>query len=603
MALQSKTDIFIGGREITAFKNILLHQKIGEHHTMELVCRMDVLEDLSQALGESSKNFLGETITMQTASIDKYSGYQALEFKGVVTEVKTIKGHEASSGDGVVIKAQSPTFITEDGPHYASYNAVTLSDIVTQTFKDYDKSKLEVLIQPNNSSTLHYSVQHNESAYVYVSRLAAQYDEWLYYNGAKLIFGKPETTELSLTYGFDLKEYHLNLIPKSHNYKYYATDYLLNETHEKDTKEINATANGYSGFVSSKANTIYNKQTKVWHNLYNDPKSKQRLDNNVELQKKATQIQQVIFSGVSDNPGVKLGNIVKVEGSTYRVISLTHTNTENGDYQNNFEAVTAEFDIYPNTNINAFPKSESQTAIVMENADPEGLGRIRVQFPWQKTMGEMTPWIRIVTPHAGGDKGFHFIPEINEEVLIGFEGGNAEHPYMMGSLYNGGGKAGAFKSETNDIKAIKARSGHTLKFTEDESIILADKSGNEIHFDTTGSCINITAPETMTFNCKNMVINVEENLTTTVGMNKMESVGMNSNESTGMMKSTTVGMNANMMVMGNLMEFIQGDLTSEVVKGREESAAEIKITSNQGNITKNAKGQIQNNSGEKGNNF
>ncbi|MDX1272592.1 phage baseplate assembly protein V, partial [Bizionia paragorgiae] len=286
-----------------------------------------------------------------------------------------------------------------------------------------------------------------------------------------------------------------------------------------------------------------------------------------------------------------------------RITSITHTNTENGDYENQFQGVTAELDAYPNTNINAFPKSESQTARVMENADPDGIGRIRVQFPWQRITGEMTPWIRIVTPHAGDDKGFHFIPEINEEVLIGFEGGNAEHPYVMGSLYNGGGKAGAFQNANNDIKAIKTRSGHTLKFTEDESIILTDKSGNILQFDTTGSNITITAPETMTFNCKNMLVNVEENLTTTVGMNKTESVGMNSNESTGMMKSTTVGMNANMMVMGNLMEFIQGDLTSEVVKGREESAAEIKITSNQGNITKNAKGQIQNNSGEKGNNF
>ncbi|WP_452222558.1 phage baseplate assembly protein V, partial [Lacinutrix chionoecetis] len=221
----------------------------------------------------------------------------------------------------------------------------------------------------------------------------------------------------------------------------------------------------------------------------------------------------------------------------------------------------------------------------------------------QKELGEITPWIRIVTPHAGGDKGFHFVPEIDEEILVGFEGGNAEHPYMMGSLYNGGGKAGAFKTNDNQIKAIRTRSGHTLKFTEDESIILTDKSGNIIHLDTTGGNINITAPETMTLNCKNMVVNVEQNLTTTVGMNKTDSIGMNSSESTGMMKSTTVGANANMMVMGNLMEFIQGDLTSEVVKGREETAAEIKITSNNGNITKSAKGQIQNNSGEKGNNF
>ena len=60
-----------------------------------------------------------------------------------------------------------------------------------------------------------------------------------------------------------------------------------------------------------------------------------------------------------------------VEGARYRVTSVIHTNTENGDYENKFEAVTAEFEAYPNTNINAFPKSETQTAVVMENADPE----------------------------------------------------------------------------------------------------------------------------------------------------------------------------------------------------------------------------------------
>ena len=159
MALQSKTNIFIGGKEITAFKKIILNQQIDSHHIMELVCRMDVLEDLSQSLGESSKNFLGETITLQTISIDPVKNYKALEFKGFVTQIKTIKGHETGSGDTIVIKAQSPTVIADDGPHYASYNDLSLTEILEKTFSEYDKSKLEVLIQPNNTSTLHYSVQ------------------------------------------------------------------------------------------------------------------------------------------------------------------------------------------------------------------------------------------------------------------------------------------------------------------------------------------------------------------------------------------------------------------------------------------------------------
>ncbi|MEM5541102.1 hypothetical protein WNY60_15480, partial [Olleya sp. AS48] len=92
MALQTTTTLFIGELEISAFKRIMLHQQIDAHHMLELVCRMDVLEDLSLSLGESSKNFLGETLTIQTRSLDAFGGYKELEFKGVVTQVKTIKG-------------------------------------------------------------------------------------------------------------------------------------------------------------------------------------------------------------------------------------------------------------------------------------------------------------------------------------------------------------------------------------------------------------------------------------------------------------------------------------------------------------------------------
>ncbi|QCE43111.1 type VI secretion system Vgr family protein [Psychroserpens sp. NJDZ02] len=543
MALQSNTTIFISGTEIKAFKSIELHQSIDAHHRLELVCRMDVLENLTQALGESSKNYLGETITLQTSALGSFSGYKALEFKGIVSQITTIKGHEASSGDEVVITALSPTFIADDGPHYASYNDVSLAEILDRTFSDYDRSKLEVLIQPNNTATLHYSVQNGESAYNYASRLAAQYGEWFYYNGSKLVFGAPEAEELALTYGFDLKEYNLNLTPQSHNYKFYANDYLLNDTHEKDAKDISSGASGYSGFVSSKSNSIYNKETKVWHNLYNDPQAKQRLDSSIELQKKAIEMQQVKLNGISDNPGVKLGNIVKVEGANYRVISITHSNRENGDYENRFEAVTADFDAYPNTNINAFPKSGTQTATVLENADPEGLGRIRVQMPWQKITGEMTPWIRIVTPHAGGDKGFHFIPELDEEVLIGFEGDNAEHPYMLGSLYNGAAKAGAFQSSTNDVKAIKTRSGHTIELNDTdgaEFITIIDKNSNIIRIDTANNNIEISAMENITLNAKNIEMNASEEVKINAGTNMItrvtEDASLSSKNSTEMVE-------------------------------------------------------------------
>ncbi|WP_054851303.1 type VI secretion system Vgr family protein [Olleya sp. ITB9] len=601
MALQSNTTIFISGTEVSAFKSIQLHQSIDSHHRLELVCRMDVLENLTQALGESSKNYLGETITIQTSALGALSGYETLEFKGIVSQITTIKGHEASSGDEVVITALSPTFIADDGPHYASYNDLSLSEILDRTFSDYDRSKLEVQIQPNNTATLHYSVQNGESAYNYASRLAAQYGEWFYYNGSKLIFGAPETEELTLTYGFDLKEYNLNLTPQSHNYKFYANDYLLNDVHEKDAKDISSGASGYSGFVSSKSDSIFTKETKVWHNLYNDPQAKQRLDSSIELQKKAIQIQQVKLNGISDNPGVKLGNIVNVEGANYRVISITHSNSENGDYENRFEAVTAEFDAYPNTNINAFPKSGTQTATVLENADPEGLGRIRVQMPWQKTTGEMTPWIRIVTPHAGGDKGFHFIPETGEEVLIGFEGNNAEHPYMLGSLYNGNERPNSWKTSQNDIKAIKTRSGHTIELNDTsngESITIIDKKGNHLIIDTAGESISINA-------LKDINISAGENINISAGKNISINAGENIDESAGQNISIIANKDMLLNASGNMTEMaenrkdlIDGDFSRQSTTS-DEYANEMTLFSAEDNLTMQSSKSININSAEK----
>ncbi|MDC1161804.1 phage baseplate assembly protein V [Tenacibaculum sp.] len=515
MALQSITSILIGETEISAFKFLELQQNIDEHHTLELVCRMDVLENLENELANESKNFLGETITLQIAAAEGFETSHELQFKGIVTQIQTIKGHQVASGDEIIITAQSTTFLTNDGPHFASHNDVSLSEIINKTLEGYDTSKLEVVVQPQNDPTLHYSVQQNESAYNYVSRLAALHGEWFYYNGSQLIFGAPDTEELELTYGFDLKEYQLKLLPQSNNYNFFANDYLTDEIHQKATSEVSSSLNGHGAFVSGKSDTIFNKETNVWHNLYDDPQTQQRLDIATELQKKSIEVKQIQVSGTSDNTGLKLGSIITIEGSKFRVTSIIHTNNETGDYLNKFKGITADVDSYPYTNINAFPKSESQIATVKENADPDSLGRIKVQFPWQEEENEMTPWIRIVSPHGGANKGFHFIPEIDEKVLIGFEGGNAERPYMLGVLYTSNAKPEEFATETNDAKIIRTRSGHTIELNDtdgEEKINIYDNEGSIITFDTQAKSLHITATENLELQAKNIKMTAEENI-------------------------------------------------------------------------------------------
>ena len=162
----------------------------------------------------------------------------------------------------------------------------------------------------------------------------------------------------------------------------------------------------------------------------------------------------------------------------------------------------------------------------------------------------------------------------------------------------------------NRVKFIQARSGHRVVFTEDESIIITDKSGNEIHLDTTGSNINITAPETMTLNCKNMNINVRESMTstigsnqsTTVGQNQSNFVGMNQTESVGMMKNISVGTNFMTNVVGKMVEFITGNKESHTEKDRVRVSNGKITTQSTGSYEQHSEKEIQNNSGEKSKN-
>ncbi|WP_299261476.1 type VI secretion system Vgr family protein [uncultured Aquimarina sp.] len=526
MALQSNIQLFIGGVSIKAFKELTLKQEIDNHHTLEILCRRDVLEKISDLNEEKSNDFLGQTIILSITSLDTLDIYKELKFNGVVTEVKVTNGFHQSMGDSILIKAKSNSILTDDGPHYASFSDKNLESILTSVFQKYDRSKLSTTVSTRSNDDLHYCVQNGESSFEFASRLSAQYGEWFYYDGESLVFGRPlDSEETTLTYGFDLQEFSRSLHPRSNSYSFFTNDYLNNEKHEVTTSEIASSINGHNGYASNKSKDMFPHKTQVFLNTYNDTQTKQRLSNLVKEQKKAEEIKQVVITGKSDNPGVSLGKKVKIKEKNndqgiYRITKIKHAATENGKYVNHFEGIAVDQDVYPNTNIFKTPKSETQVATVTANDDPDGIGRIKVQLDWQKPLGVYTPWLRVMTPHSGGDKGFHFIPEVGEEVLIGFEGGNAERPFVMGALYNGSSNPAEWKTDKNNVKAIRTRSGHTIELNDTdkaEFITIKDKNENLIHIDTANNNITITALETMTLNAKNFEMNVQEDANFNIG--------------------------------------------------------------------------------------
>jgi uncharacterized protein involved in type VI secretion and phage assembly len=136
--------------------------------------------------------------------------------------------------------------------------------------------------------------------------------------------------------------------------------------------------------------------------------------------------------------------------------------------------------------------------IVTNIDDPDGLGRVKVKFPWLKEDVE-SHWSRIMSLMAGNESGCVFRPEVEDEVLVLFEHGDTRCPYVIGALWNG---QDAMPSERgsdsdNNIRLIKSRSGHIIKLDDtagSEKIEIIDKKEkNTIVIDTSSNKILISA--------------------------------------------------------------------------------------------------------------
>ncbi len=178
--------------------------------------------------------------------------------------------------------------------------------------------------------------------------------------------------------------------------------------------------------------------------------------------------------------------------------------------------------------------------VITNNKDPEGLGRVKVKFPWLSVEDE-SHWARIATLMAGGERGVYFLPEVDDEVLVAFEQGDIAFPYVLGALWNGKDKPPETNENgKNDRRLIQSRSGHKIILDDtqgEEKIIIEDKTGkNKITIDSKNNAlgieveqdltitakgkISITSPEQdITINCKNLAIKTQENLQIDAGKN------------------------------------------------------------------------------------
>lgn len=151
--------------------------------------------------------------------------------------------------------------------------------------------------------------------------------------------------------------------------------------------------------------------------------------------------------------------------------------------------------------------------IVTNNQDQEGLGRVKVKFPWLSDADE-SQWARLALLMAGKERGTFFLPEVDDEVLVAFEHGDVRFPYVLGALWNGKDKPPADNGDgKNNLRVIKSRSGHTIKLNDEdgqETIEIIDRSEkNSIVIDTAKNSITITSEKDITLSATKGTIKLD----------------------------------------------------------------------------------------------
>lgn len=151
--------------------------------------------------------------------------------------------------------------------------------------------------------------------------------------------------------------------------------------------------------------------------------------------------------------------------------------------------------------------------IVTNNKDSGELGRVRVKFPWLSNEDE-SAWARLVSPMAGKERGMVFLPEIDDEVLVAFEYGDIDRPYIVGSLWNGNDKPPYVnKDGKNNIRMIRSRSGHEIIFDDtagEEKIEISDKmKKNVIIIDVKNNKISLKSEKDIEISAPNGKVTIE----------------------------------------------------------------------------------------------
>lgn len=513
MLEQKKVTLEIAGIPMPSFVQLMLKQSINEHHYFEITLDIQAIEAYGVEIPEASKDWVGKKVIMD---------FGGTVFVGVATMVGL---HRSGGTHGnIKVTGYSSTFLLESDHTCASWCNKSLSDIVKELT---DKAGVQALVNPETKSKLEYECQYEETNFRFIQRLARQYQEWLYYDGQNLVFGKPQAgSTTKLTYGEELSVLDVCSQTLARPIKGSSYHSVNDQTYNGQSPDTAAGQNtlGQAAFDSSLALFTAPAVQRAEPRITN----KGELDAYFQRRQQSDSAASSFITGESDCRILTVGSIIDVHTAihtgigihvknsigTYIITEITHVAGMGDSYQNYFTALPSSIPTLPCPDV-PLPVAHTQQAVVVSNEDPKKLGRVQVKMNWQ-TGPMQTSWIRVLTPDAGTsdkvatNRGFVFIPEKGDQVMVAFRYDDPNRPFVLGSLFHG--KSGTGGGNSNKTKSLTTRSGCTITLDDEKgSVTIADPTGSTIILNGDNT-ITIDAKDKITIHSKELEILADEKI-------------------------------------------------------------------------------------------
>lgn len=495
------TKVTVKGEE-QKFVSLHLRQGFNRHHTFTVVVNYLSPNNTFQQTPEKFIGYIGETASI--SFVHRQTG-ESYDFEGIITQVEMV-GSMGETG-GVAIHGTSPTILYENNRTLDSWMDQSLSTIIKEATQEY--GKVNLVSNPKYAAPIPYMAQYNESVFDFMNRLSALYGEWFYYDGTKVYFGKPDRDNTEkIVYDMDLEEVRLvaNLVPgKSARYDYVAQE---NKQHNADTPAKPDGMNDLQSIAHSCSEKAYTAKTTSAADPHVTDKAE--LDEQMRIVKNASGANLLNIKGIGKTCRIRIGEIIDVSFpdrmklpplGKFRIVGIEHEVRRDGHYSNSFVGVPDGTVHIPVPDVKR-PLALPELATVKENNDDKGQGRVKVAFDWQKN-GKTTNWIRVQTPNAGvsgavpKNRGWVFVPEVGDQVMVSYEHGNPDRPYVTGSVFHSGSGKGGDKD--NKVKSIITRSGNAIVFDDETgSIVITDQTGKQLIILDGTDAITVMAKKSIT---------------------------------------------------------------------------------------------------------